>query len=71
MSNGLSLRAIIGMTDISAQKNTRGMLGQHTMSLTIPWNMFQRMEEDVLNSFLQRETWQLLQEKAEQRLTSR
>ncbi len=58
-------RALIGMTDLSARKNTRGTLGPHIMSLTIPWNMFQRMEEDVENSFLQRETWYSLQEKTE------
>lgn len=53
-------RALVGLTDLSARKYTRSTLGQHAMSFTVPWQMFLRMEEDVENSFLQRETWRSL-----------
>jgi uncharacterized protein (DUF169 family) len=54
-------RAIVGLTDISARKNTRAALGKHVLSFTVPWEMFLRMEGEVENSFLQRETWRSLQ----------
>lgn len=53
-------RALVGLTDISARKNTRATLGKHAMSFTLPWKMFLRMEEDVDSSFLQREKWRSL-----------
>ena len=52
--------ALVGLTDITARKNTRAALGKHAMSFSMPWKMFLRMEEDVENSFLQREKWQSL-----------
>lgn len=58
-------RALVGLTDISARKNTRAALGKHAMSFTVPWKMFLRMESDVESSFLRRETWLSLQGKAE------
>lgn len=54
-------RALVGMTDISARKNTRAAFGKHVMSFTVPWPMFLEMESHVENSFFQRETWQALQ----------
>jgi uncharacterized protein (DUF169 family) len=56
-------RAFVGLTDISARQSTRAALGRHVMSFTVPWEMFLRMEGDVENSFLQRETWRSLQVK--------
>lgn len=53
-------RALVGMTDISARKNTRASLGQNCMSFTIPWPMFLEMESNVEGSFFQRDTWQAL-----------
>jgi hypothetical protein len=54
-------RALVGMTDISARKNTRAALGEHVMSMTIPWTKFVEMEHHVDKSFFQRETWRALQ----------
>jgi hypothetical protein len=51
----------VGMTDISARKNTRAALGEHVMSMTIPWTKFVEMERHVDKSFFQRETWRALQ----------
>ena len=54
-------RALVGMTDISARKNTRHLLGENMMSFTAPWPVFLAMERHVDGSFLQRETWRALQ----------
>jgi hypothetical protein len=54
-------RGLVGMTDISARKNVRATLGQNALSFTAPWPLFQEMEQDVPESFLQRGTWQSLQ----------
>ena len=60
-------RAVVGLTDISARQAVRPSLGKHVMSFTAPWPVFQRMEDNVENSFLQRETWQLLRGACEPR----
>jgi uncharacterized protein (DUF169 family) len=54
-------RALVGMTDISARKNTRAALGKNIMSFTIPWPKFLEMESHVDESFFFRETWHALQ----------
>jgi uncharacterized protein (DUF169 family) len=54
-------RAIIGLTDLSARKYMR-KLGADLMTFTVPFKMFQEMENNVEGSFLQRETWKALQE---------
>lgn len=55
-------RGLIGMTDIAARKNARATLGEHTLSFTAPWPLFQEMEHNVQGSFLERPTWQALQQ---------
>jgi hypothetical protein len=55
-------RAIIGLTDLSARETVRASLGKDLMSFTAPWPVFQRMEQNVENSFLQRHTWRHLRE---------
>jgi len=55
-----SPRGLVGLTDLSARLNVRGTLGPHVMSFTAPWPLFQRMERNVGDSFLQRETWRAL-----------
>jgi hypothetical protein len=58
-------RAVVGLTDISARNTVRPLLGNNIMSFTAPWPVFLRMEENVEDSFLQRESWRRLrQEKA-------
>jgi len=54
-------RAIIGLTDPSARKYMR-KLGADLMTFTVPFKMFQELEENVEGSFLQRETWKTLLE---------
>jgi uncharacterized protein (DUF169 family) len=53
-------RGLVGLTDISARENVRSALGQHVLSFTAPWPLFQEMESNVEGSFLQRETWRAL-----------
>ena len=48
------LRAVLGMTDISA----RPMLPADVLSFTVPWPMFLEMESNVRGSFLDRKDWQ-------------
>lgn len=55
-----SPRGLVGLTDLSARLNVRATLGPHVMSFTAPWPLFQRMEANVADSFLQRETWRAL-----------
>ena len=53
-------RAIVGLTDLSARKYVRKLLGEQYLSFTMPWQLFLEMEADVPGSFLERHTWQSL-----------
>ena len=61
-------RGLIGLTDISARKNVRPTLGEHVLSFTAPWALFQEMESNVRGSFLERETWRSLRKMPGKRL---
>jgi len=50
-------RAVVGLTDISARKNVRKLLGPQYLTFAMPWKMFLEMEDQVEGSFLQRPTW--------------
>lgn len=58
-------RGLVGMMDLSARKHVRATLGQHALSFTAPWPLFLEMEANVEGSFLQRATWQSLQQSKE------
>jgi len=55
-------RAVVGLTDISARKIVRNLLGKEHLSFAMPWEMFLEMEGNVEGSFLERKTWQSLLE---------
>jgi uncharacterized protein (DUF169 family) len=55
-------RAVVGLTDLSARKNVRKLLGSEYLSFAMPWKMFLEMESNVEGSFLERPAWQSLQE---------
>ena len=57
-------RGLVGLTDISARQNIRASLGEHVLSFTAPWPLFQEMEGNVEGSFLQRETWRTLRNRS-------
>jgi hypothetical protein len=58
-------RAIIGMMDITARQHVRATLGENVLSFTMPWALFQSMEESVEGSFLQESAWLALQDSKE------
>ncbi|MCC6445328.1 MAG: DUF169 domain-containing protein [Armatimonadetes bacterium] len=47
-------RAVVGMIDISARPHVDPDL----LTFTVPYRMFQEMEEDVPGSFLEKESWE-------------
>lgn len=53
-------RAVVGLTDISARKYVRKLLGSHYLSFAMPWTLFLEMENNVAGSFLEKPTWQSL-----------
>ncbi len=53
---------MVGLVDLSARKNLRRQLGKDVLSLSVTPGMFQRMEDNVEGSFLQRQTWKRLLE---------
>ena len=55
--------AIIGLTDISARFYMRKLLGKEFMSFTVPWTLFEEMEANVPESFLERFAWKTIMEK--------
>ncbi|MFZ7126028.1 MAG: DUF169 domain-containing protein [Desulfobacterales bacterium] len=55
-------RAVVGLTDISARKYVRTLLGSEYLSFAMPWEMFLEMESHVEGSFLERHVWHSLME---------
>jgi len=55
-------RAVVGLTDISARKYVRNLLGSQFLSFAMPWQMFLEMENNVEGSFLEKHTWLSLKE---------
>ena len=55
-------RAVVGLTDISARRAVRTLLGPECLSFAVPWEMFLGMEDNVAGSFLERHVWQSLME---------
>ncbi|MEN6320333.1 MAG: DUF169 domain-containing protein [Syntrophaceae bacterium] len=53
-------KAVVGLTDISARKYIRNLLGNEYLSFAMPWGMFLEMEDNVEGSFLERNPWQSL-----------
>lgn len=58
-------RAVVGLTDISARKYARKLLGAEYLSFAMPWSLFLEMENNVEGSFLQRPTWLSLKSSAQ------
>jgi hypothetical protein len=57
-------RALIGLTDLSARHHVRASLGSNVLSFTMPWPVFQRMEQNADGSFLDGKLWRELQSHA-------
>lgn len=58
-----SPRAVLGLTDPSARKNVRPLLGSDVFTFAVPYRRFLEMEACVGESFLSRCTWKSLAEK--------
>jgi hypothetical protein len=58
-------RGVVGLTDLSARLAVRRQLGDHLMTFTAPWRLYQEMEANVAGSFLERHTWQQLMRERE------
>ncbi len=48
----------MGLTDLSARVSIRKLLEDHLMTFAVPLAMFEEMERNVADSFLERPTWQ-------------
>jgi len=55
-------RAVVGLTDISARKYVRNLLGAEYLSFAVPREMFLEMESNVAGSFLEGHTWRSIRE---------
>jgi uncharacterized protein (DUF169 family) len=53
-------RAVLGLTDPSARKNVRPLLGSDVFTFAIPYKRFLEMEACAGESFLSRSTWKSL-----------
>lgn len=51
-------RAVVGLTDISARLYIKKQLGDGLMTFTVPYRMFEEMEDNVEGSFLSKKAWQ-------------
>lgn len=56
-------RAIVGLTDISARKNVRHQLSKDVLSFSVTCSLFEQMERNADDSFLDRPTWQSMVKK--------
>ena len=60
-ANAEKPRGVVGLTDLSARLYLRKQLGDaNYMTFTAPYALFEEMEKNVADSFLQRHTWQSL-----------
>jgi len=50
-------RAVVGLTEISARKAVRNVLGNDNLTFFIPYCLYKEMESDALGRFLQLDLW--------------
>jgi len=55
-------RAVVGLTDISARKYVRSLLGADSLTFALPYSLFAQLEQEVEGSFLRAHTWKALQD---------
>ncbi|MDR1040078.1 MAG: DUF169 domain-containing protein [Deltaproteobacteria bacterium] len=53
-----SPKAVIGITDVHARKVMRRLVGRDYLAFSVPWEMYEEMEENVPGSFLERHVWE-------------
>jgi len=57
-------RAVVGLTDISARKAVRNVLGNDKLTFSVPYSLYKEMESDAPDSFLQLDLWKELRDSA-------
>jgi len=58
-------RAVVGLTDLTARRNLRNLLGMDVLTFAVPFELFREMESNVEESFLSRSLWKsLIEEKS-------
>jgi len=50
-------RAVVGLTDLSARKAVRPMLGKDVLTFSVPFALYREMEMNVKGSFLELDLW--------------
>lgn len=55
-------RAVIGLTDISARRMTRKLLGKDKLTFSVPFELYCEMEKNVSGSFLELDEWRELRD---------
>lgn len=53
-------KAVAGLTDLSARKYIKRLLGEDVFTFALPYKMFKEMERNVKGSFLERQVWKSL-----------
>ena len=55
-------RAVVGLTDLSARKAVRPMLGKDVLTFSVPFSLYLAMEQNVAGSFLELDLWKELRD---------
>jgi uncharacterized protein (DUF169 family) len=55
-------RAVVGLTDLSARKAVRPVLGKDVLTFSVPFALYLQMEEDVSASCLELDLWKELRD---------
>jgi hypothetical protein len=57
-----SPRAVVGLTDLSARKAVRPTLGKDVLTFSVPFAVYQEMEQNVKDSCLELDLWKELRD---------
>ncbi len=57
-----SRRAVVGLTDITARKAVRRLLGSDKLTFSVPYDLYLEMEGNVPGSFLESDLWRELRD---------
>jgi len=57
-------RAVVGLTDLSARRAVRNVLGKDVLTFSVPFSLYRQMERDVSGSFLDLDLWKELRDSA-------
>ncbi len=55
-------RAVVGLTDITARKAVRRLLGRDKLTFSVPYDLYLEMEGNVPGSFLESDLWRQLRD---------